>query len=233
MQLSPRHVLLVAALALSATVTLGACSSTDIASTTTSAPTTATPATNPAGAQIAVFDRTVQAALKKVGCYGGKVDGIIGPETDAAVVAFQTAAGLTVDGQLGPATSAALKADAAAGKTVCTGSGSGSGTTTTAKSTGTTTKPVGTTTTTAASGGVAPCTASAISQGLGVATHSVTIESYVCSEGWAAGTQDASPPQFILQSVKGVWVVPGQTPCGTASAGLPPIILETACAAPK
>ncbi len=224
MRVSARPLLFVTLVTLAAG--LGACSTTDIASTTTSAPTTAAAgATTPSapGAQSATFDRTVQAALKKVGCYRGKVDGIIGPETDAAVLAFQAAAGVTVDGQLGPQTAAALKADAAAGKTVCT---AGAGTSTT------TAKPVGTTTT-APGGGVAPCTASAITQGLGVATHSVTIESYVCSEGWAAGTQDATPAQFVLQSVNGVWVVPAQTPCGTASAGLPPIILETGCSLSK
>ena len=42
--------------------------------------------------------------LNVVGCYAGAEDGTLGPQTEAAIRNFQTAAGLTVDGRLGPAT---------------------------------------------------------------------------------------------------------------------------------
>jgi peptidoglycan hydrolase-like protein with peptidoglycan-binding domain len=63
--------------------------------------------------------------LNVVGCYAGAEDGTLGPQTEAAIRNFQTAAGLTVDGQLGPVTEDALAESAAAGGQVCHAATSG------------------------------------------------------------------------------------------------------------
>jgi peptidoglycan hydrolase-like protein with peptidoglycan-binding domain len=61
-----------------------------------------------------------QSDLAAVKCYPGAIDGANGPQTEAAVKAYQSAKGLTVDGLLGPQTEGALKESVAAGETVCT-----------------------------------------------------------------------------------------------------------------
>ena len=192
-----------------------ACSSDDDSgsdTTTTEKPATTT--TSATKAATARFDKTIQSELATVGCYKGAVDGIMGSETDAAIVAFQGAAGLTVDGELGPETEAKLKEDAAAGKKVCDSNAS------------TTTKPG--TTTTAAGAGPA-CTATAINAAL---TSGEKVTSFVCADGWAAGgwTNGQADGAFILQAEGGKWTKPAQDPCGSASAGLPPVILQDGCA---
>lgn len=58
---------------------------------------------------------SLQADLGRVG-HALAVDGIFGPATQAAVVAFQRAAGLAADGIVGPATRDALAGGKAAGK---------------------------------------------------------------------------------------------------------------------
>ena len=50
----------------------------------------------------------IQTRLKNWGYYSGKVDGIFGSATEAAVKKFQAKNGLTADGIVGPATLAAL-----------------------------------------------------------------------------------------------------------------------------
>lgn len=57
--------------------------------------------------------RTLQAALKQLGFDPGGVDGIFGPGTEDAVKAFQKSKGLTPDGIVGPNTMAALQTNAA------------------------------------------------------------------------------------------------------------------------
>ena len=66
-----------------------------------------------------------QTDLNAVGCWAGPVDGDLGPQTEAAIKAFQAAKGLTVDGLLGPQTEGALQEAVDAGETVCTDSTSG------------------------------------------------------------------------------------------------------------
>ena len=91
----------------------GCSSSSDPAPTQTAAP-TASPSLSPSasaseGESTVAFDKQIQEELNAVGCHSGAVDGIMGPETDAALVRFQEAEGLEVDGELGPETEAALK----------------------------------------------------------------------------------------------------------------------------
>jgi peptidoglycan hydrolase-like protein with peptidoglycan-binding domain len=59
-----------------------------------------------AGGQGKVAD--IQKALQKLGFDPGKVDGLMGPHTQAAIKKFQQANGLAVDGIVGPKTQAAL-----------------------------------------------------------------------------------------------------------------------------
>jgi hypothetical protein len=206
---SHRSRVLVCSLAVIVALGAAACSKDDDSSTTTTSTTTTTEATS--NATTVRFDKTVQADLKTVGCYAGADDGILGPETDAAILAFQRAAGLTPDGELGPETSKALEDDASSGKKVCDA---------------TTTTTTGAPTTTTPSGGTAPCTATALAKGLPAEGEKIT--SYVCADGWAAGSVSGGT-KFVLQSQKGQWYAPSQDPCDSASAGLPPVILQDGC----
>ncbi|MFM7508497.1 MAG: peptidoglycan-binding domain-containing protein [Actinomycetota bacterium] len=187
----------------------------------TTAPTTASPAstTKPGSDADAtkVFDEQIQSELQKVGCYQGAVDGNLGPASDQAIVEFQRAEGLATDGELGPETESALKRAVEAGRRVCTASTS-------------TTKPAQTTTT--AASGTSPCTAALIRDGL-EGDAGTRVISFVCSGGYAAVTftnGDLPPTKTVLEAnTDGGWDPLSQDPCGSASAGLPPIILENGC----
>jgi len=68
---------------------------------------------------------TLQSTLKQLGFDPNGVDGKFGPGTEAAVIAFQKSKGLTPDGIVGPNTMAALQANApVAGASVGTSSAS-------------------------------------------------------------------------------------------------------------
>lgn len=108
---------------------------------------------------------TWQTDLNAVGCYAGPVDGALGPETEAAIKEFQSAAGLTVDGLLGPATESALQTAVADGATICTAPP--------ATTTGTTT---GATTSASGSTGEASLTASGYSNDFTIESCSLNAE---------------------------------------------------------
>ncbi len=184
--------------------------------TTTAAPATTTSTPSGGDESTKVFDEQIQRELQQVGCYKGNIDGILGPASDEAILEFQRAEGLSADGELGPKTEAALKSAVSAGKKVCTGSSS---TTTTPKTT--TTKP-----NTTVAPNDAPCTATALLKGLPAEGEKIT--RFVCSGGWAAGSLD-NGSKFILKAQNGAWFAPSQDPCGSASAGLDPSILEAGC----
>lgn len=212
-----------AAFAAGAMLLLGACGSSDSSSdestTTTAAADESTTTTAGSGGESAEtkrFDEEVQQWLIDVGCYSGGVDGIVGPETDAAIVAFQEAEGLTADGEVGSETEAALQKAAEAGTKVCGGTGS---TTTTAGG--------GSTTTTKATPAGATCTATSLSKAVGE-----TINSYVCSGGYAGveyGTE--ADEQAVLKAEGTEWVDVTDEVCGAASAGISPQVLELGCSA--
>jgi hypothetical protein len=205
----PRAWLAVALVAVAA-LGLAACGDDDDSSSTTSEKETTTTTSAAENAATIRFDKMIQQELADVGCHPGAVDGILGPKTDEAIRAFQAAAGLEVDGELGPETESALKKAVEAGEKVC--------------AEGTTTTTIATTTTTA--GGQAPCTAAALAGGL--PAEGETIASYVCADGYAAGSL-SDGTRFILQSENGKWYALPSDPCGAASAGLPPVILEDGC----
>ncbi len=182
--------------------------------TTTQASTTTTSGSALSAAAI----RTLQAALSKVGCYTGEVDGVGGPLTTAAVRSFQAAEGLAVDGVYGSSTKSKLATAVAAGTRVC------------ASSTTTTSSAV--TTTTAASAAPAAATAAInayeTANGPPVGTWQITSTqvssvdpSYVLFRiGPAPGHEDTVQGGYgFVHNQSGTWTVIG---LGSAQVGCPP-----------
>ncbi|RIK04918.1 MAG: hypothetical protein DCC49_13065 [Acidobacteria bacterium] len=142
----------------------------------------------------------MQADLNAVGCITGAVDGVIGPETLAALEAFQRAAGLSVDGDYGPQTKSKLTADASAKKKVCS-----------------------TPATPQAASGGAPCTLQAIQAA--VSDYQVVV--YGCQGNWAYARQAGSVPGpgRLLEVAGSAWrnvPCPAPTPTPEYPAGGPP-----------
>ncbi|MFN8125313.1 MAG: peptidoglycan-binding domain-containing protein [Candidatus Nanopelagicales bacterium] len=184
--------------------------STSPSETMTSA--SASPSSSGGGENIVALDKEIQTNLNAVGCQAGPVDGILGPETDQAIVRFQEADGLEVNGEAGPETILALKKASVAGRTVCS--------TATASPTST---PSPTSTT-------APCTATALAASL---PSDAQLQSFVCvnvaAERWAAGQYMSGPSvqNFFAKADGSTWKsVSKDQVCGTASAGLPPKLLD-------
>lgn len=193
MRRSSHHSTRTLAVGLVAVATMAACGDKTDETTTTSASASTTAADSKDEAT-KLFDEQIQRELEQVGCYKGAVDGILGPQSDEAILEFQRAEGLSTDGELGPETEAALKSAVAAGNDVCASSAN---TTTTAVST----------TTEAASGSSAPCTASAI----GAAIEPEKVTSFQCGGGFASGSDTTPGPNdydaaFLLQASGDAWV---------------------------
>lgn len=186
--------------------------STSPSETPTMSSASASPTSSGGGENVVALDKEIQTDLNAVGCQAGAVDGVLGPETDQAIVRFQEADGIEVDGEAGPKTIAALKKATAEGRTVCT-----------APTASPTSSPSPTSTT-------APCTATALSASL---PSDAKLQSFVCvnvaAERWAAGQYMSGPSvqNFFAKADGSTWnSVSKDEVCGTASAGLPPKLLD-------
>ena len=198
-------------------IVMSSCSSGSSPSSSTTTTQTATTTTSGSALSAAAI-RTLQAALSKVGCYTGEVDGVGGPLTTAAVRSFQAAEGLAVDGVYGSSTKSRLATAVAAGTRVC------------ASSTTTTSSAV--TTTTAASAAPAAATAAInayeTANGPPVGTWQITATqvssvdpSYILFRiGPAPGYQDTVQGGYgFVHNQSGTWTVIG---FGSAQVGCPP-----------
>lgn len=103
------------------TLLLAACgdSSDDEAATTTTGVAATDPEAKPHTEASTDELEVWQKDLTLVGCWSGPADGVLGPQTEEAIKAFQQARGLTVDGKLGPVTERSLTEAVDANLVVC------------------------------------------------------------------------------------------------------------------
>ena len=195
-------------------VGISACSSGDSDQEPSVTPTPASSPTATGNGGTSEFNKQIQEELDQVGCMAGPVDGILGPQTDAAILRFQKAAGIEEDGELGPQTEAELKKAASAKETVCT-KPTASPTTTPTPTTSPTKEP--------------SCNASTLGS---ILDADESLIAFSCEdltdERWAGGTvRDGGGTEyaFFAKSQGKEWqrVAPDDV-CGTASAGLGPIL---------
>ncbi len=179
----------------------------------------ASPSASGGEESIVMLDKQIQTDLNAVGCHSGTVDGIMGPETDQAIVRFQQAEGLTADGEANGQTIAALKKATSEGRTVCSSTSSPTSTATATPTASPTVSPVG-----------APCTGAALSE---VVPSGGQLQSFICAnvgaERWAAGQYMSGPSveNFFAKAQNGTWkAINKEEVCGAASAGLPQKILD-------
>lgn len=230
-------------LAIAVALVAGACSSdnTTTSSTGTTGGTTATTAggVTTSGAPGSTIPKAdvlkMQQELDAVGCDVGPNDGILGPETLGALVAFQKAAKLTPDGNFGPETKAALTAASKSGKKECVPPPT---TTSTTHSSGTSPTPSVTTS------GSAACTSAAITAGLkNAGTNLVNLDGFGCASGYAYAyaTVSSGPPgtvvppggvgvTLVLQAQGSNWVQADRVAlCAKGNTVVPAAIYAQAC----
>src|SRR5207245_8647158 len=94
------------------------------AAASSGAPVPEPPTTSEHGIVLQFESEGRQVALLQRALGGIKVDGVFGPETEAAVRQFQTTRGITVDGVAGPATTAALRSRSSTNATLVSFTGS-------------------------------------------------------------------------------------------------------------
>jgi peptidoglycan hydrolase-like protein with peptidoglycan-binding domain len=84
----------------------------------TTAPVAAAPAYQPTAPRVepSASVRDAQQRLRQLGYYNGDADGLMGPETEQAILRFQRAQGLDASGQLNTATADALRDSARAAR---------------------------------------------------------------------------------------------------------------------
>ena len=223
MTMTPLRAATAAALALALFAGSACSKSEDTSSTTETTEATATTGGGEAAAETKIFDEMIQGQLIVVGCLKGQADGIMGKETDAAIVAFQTASKIRVDGELGPQTDAALTKAAGSKTIVCVASP----TSTTASST-TTAPPYGP--------NQAPCTATALIGGAG-GDAGTKLSRFACAnakspmEGRYAGIEIVgSAKGNILKASSGVWVEEDAAAiCGQDSPEVPLLVKQVGC----